>query len=246
MRILRVFEEIIIGWIARVKPVGSPWVNGHLITLVVILGLAAGAAYIPRTAPITAVRPLPQLPLAIGEWIGSPGVPSEVLPVDPRARESGRWTYRNGERLVWVGVDLYDSRNDPQSRPSIIYIAPERDAARLQLGEREVWLGGGDGLTIPVSQVTVTRSSGNLAVLYWYQLGPKSVADEYRFRFALFLDTLLGRNERLALVRVATRVEPGELASSPMTAERFLQTFYPVLMKVLAEGSNQQSALSSQ
>ena len=206
----------------------------YLVTLVVLLGLAGGLAYLPaRMSPQEATRPISRFPMILGEWVGSYGAPSDLLPSDPRAKEDARWTYRNGNQVVWVAVGLYDSRNDPQTRPSINLILPGRDVSGIERTVLPMQLNGAGETSTPVNQIIVTMATARLGMLYWYQLGPRTIADEYRFRLALFLNTLRGSKERLVLVRVATVADVGQEGTRPSTAEKFLRAFYPVLMKAV-------------
>jgi EpsI family protein len=95
-------------------------------------------------------------------------------------------------------------------------------------------LNGAGETSTPVNQVMVTMATTRLSIVYWYQLGPRTIADEYRFRLALFLNTLLAGGERPALVRVATAADAEQEGTRPSTAEKFLRAFYPELMRALA------------
>ncbi len=206
----------------------------YLVTLVVLLGLAGGLAYLPaRVSPREATGTMTNLPMVMGEWAASPGAPSHILPDDPRARESIRWTFRNGDQVIWVTIGVYSSRNNPELRPSINYLVSEPRVSGIDRTVLPVRLDGEATRSRPVNHITVTIGSSRVAMLYWYQLGPTSIADEYRLRWALFLNTLLGRTERLALVRIATTAETGQETARPSAAEKFLQVFYPVLMKAV-------------
>ena len=206
----------------------------YLLVLLTTLLLSAGLAYAPwRVSAREARRPVAEVPDRVSGWVGSRGAPSEVLPEDPRARETIRWTYRKGDRVMWVVVGVYESRNDPQTRPSIDRIVEASGASGLGRRVVPVGLEGAGVSTVPVNQVVVTRPTRRLSVFYWYQLGPKSIANEYRLRMALFLNTLVGTDERLALVRVATTAEPGPGSLQSGNAEPFLEVFYPTLMKTL-------------
>jgi EpsI family protein len=199
-----------------------------------MLALAAAIVYAPLYPIAPEASPsFFSVPIALDGWTGTHGAPTEILPVDPRARETIPWTYRKGDRVVWVAVGRYNSRNDPQSRPSINLIVPDHGASRLSHAIVSLDLNGAGQSPIPISQFLVTRPTTRLSILYWYQLGPKAIAGEYRFRSELFLNTLLGRHESLALVRVATSAEPRTNDSNPGVAQEFLREFYPKLVQSL-------------
>jgi len=212
----------------------------HLITLLALLGLAAGFAHVPlETSPRATPKLLANFPAVIGEWDGSPGAPTDILPDDPRARGTGRWRYRNGDRVVWVAVAFYDSRNNELSRPSINHIAPERGVSGLRWMVLPISVNGPDKPAISVNQTFAKMSDTRIEMLFWYQLGSEALANQYRFRLKSFLNTLLGREESLMLVRVATVFGPEQESAEPSIGEQFLRSFYPALMKALATDRNE-------
>ncbi len=72
-------------------------------------------------------------------------------------------------------------------------------------------------------------------MLDWYPVGANSITDECRFPFELFLNILVGRPDRLALVRIAMPREAGPEIPDSGAAEKFAQAFYPFLIKALAD-----------
>lgn len=207
----------------------------HLATLLALLGLAASLAYVPlKTSPRTPARSLANFPSVIGEWVGSPGAPIDVLPDDPRARETERWSYRNRDRVVWVAVAFYDSRNDDLSRPSINHIAPERGVSGLRWRVLPINVNGPEKPAISVNQTLTKMSDTRVEMLFWYQLGSEALADHYLFRLKSFLNTLQGRDKSLMLVRVATVLGSSQERAGPSNVEEFLREFYLAYMKTLA------------
>jgi EpsI family protein len=208
----------------------------NLITLLSMLGLAAGLVYVPLPASspevIIPTSSASHTTITVEGWPETHGVPGEILPIDPRAKENTRWTYRHGDRVVWVAVGIYNPANSPESRPSVNFIVPERGARELSQRMVNIRIENDQESSLHVKQVTVARPSDHLAVVYWYQLGPKIIPDEYRLRLGLLVNTLLRRKEDLVLVRVAT-VHPAfaEPFSSSATLEEFLQAFFPKIAR---------------
>lgn len=159
-------------------------------------------------------------------WLAGEGVPEEILPRDPRAQEAIRRTYSKGNRTLWVSVARYRSGNDPQWRPSLNLIVLERGAISVDHDMLRVNADGISGRPTSMNLISVRRPDQRISVVYWYQLGGKIIADDYRLRLKLFFDTLLFRRQGLFLVRIAT--------VGSEWPEEFLRAFYPQLMRILS------------
>lgn len=203
--------------------------NRHLLTLLAMAALASGLVLVRSGTSAREIGPpAADLPTSLGGWTGSRGAPADILPEDPRARRTARWTYRKGEEVVWVAMGFYDVRNHPQSRPALDKIVQRRGASNLEQATLPLILPGAETPAVSLNHVVVTRGKEHVNVLYWYQLGPRSIAGNYRFRLAFFLNTLLGRSERLGLVRIAST--GGEMGSASRgRAGEFLQSVYPAI-----------------
>lgn len=199
----------------------------HLLVFFALLAITGVAVSLPRGErdPFGKAR-LERLPLKMGGWAATREVSEEILPGDPRAFETVRRTYTDGDRKVWVVVGRYPSRNHPQGRPSLDRIVPENRASAVAHDFVQVDLNGVPGRVTLVNRVSVQQPGGQLSVIYWYQLREQVIAGEYRLRFRLFLDTLLGRQRLLVLVRIAT--------DSREPPEAFLRAFYPQLLDLLS------------
>lgn len=199
-------------------------------SLLVLLGLV-GLTGLAITLPLgegqpRLAAPIDALPQQFDGWVAVEGVPEEILPHDPRALQAVRRTYTKEGHTVHLVVARYPSRNHPEGRPSLNLIAPERGAIAVQHDLLWIPLDGVPGRMIPVQRLLLKRPERPISVVYWYQLGEETIAGHYRFRLALFLDTLLFRRREVLLVRAATigseRPEP------------FLWAFYPRLLKILS------------
>ncbi len=208
--------------------------NRHLLTLVALAGLVPGLVLARSGRPAQeTTRPALDLPSAVAGWTGSRGAPEDILPEDPRARHTTRWTYRKGDEVIWVAVGFYESRNHPQSRPALDKIVSRRGVSSLENEIFSLRLPGAGTPVAPMNHLEVSRGNGRLDVLYWYQLGSRSIASQYRFRMALFLDTVLGRTERLGLVRIARRRGGQTPDAGPGLPGAFLQALVPEVRRVM-------------
>jgi EpsI family protein len=87
-------------------------------------------------------------------------------------------------------------------------------------------LNGVPGRATPVSLVSVHGPDRDLSVLYWYQVGEKTIGDAFHLRLALMLNAIQLRGQEVWLVRIATPASE--------RPEEFLRGFYPQLVKELS------------
>lgn len=199
----------------------------YLLVLLGLVALAGLAISLPRwEGEARRAEPIHELPQRFDGWVAAEGAPEEILPSDPRALETVRRTYAKEGRRVFLAVGRYRSSNDPQRRPSLNLIVPERGAISVERDLHQIALEGAPGRVIPVQLVSLQRPEWQVSVVYWYQLGEQTIAGEYHFRIAHFLDTLLFRGREVLLVRLA-RIGN----ESP---EAFLRAFYPELINLLS------------
>jgi EpsI family protein len=211
-------------------------VDKHMAAALVVLALAGGLVYAPsRSSPPERVSPVPYNPINLAGWHAVYGAPPEILPEDPKAKETVRWTYHQGNRVIWVALASYDTRRDAAADPSINHIVAERGSTGLLRSVVSISMNGAGGPPVPANQLVALRPNSHLVVIYWFQMGSKSLAGDYRFRAEMFLNRLLGIRKNLAVIRVATVREGATETPHPETAEDFLQAFYPKLMSTLVK-----------
>jgi EpsI family protein len=167
--------------------------------------LAAGAVVLHMAPPVkSAVNPISlyAVPMTLGAWVGTDGVPEEILPTDPNEKISVRRTYRSGNHLAWVSVALFVGQDDEARRASINKIYPQRGASLIEPVSFAVPLDGSGSRRLPA--VIIHQSSRRLLVAYWHQIGSRVYGNEYRFRLALMRDVIFARRADTLLVRIAT------------------------------------------
>ena len=199
----------------------------YLLALLAIVALAGVAITLPqREGEPHQPAPIRDLPRRFDGWISVEGIPEEILPSDPRALETVRRTYTREGRTVFLAVGRYRPWNDPQWRPLADLIVPERGAISVERDLHQIALEGPRGRVIPVRLLLVRRPERQVSVAYWYQLGEETVAGEYRFRAAHFLNTLLSRRREVLLVRLAT--------IGTEWPEAFFRLCYPHLIDIVS------------
>ena len=205
-------------------------VDRYLLALFGLLALAGLLAALPRGEGDPHFgAPLDSLSREIDGWVGVDGVPEGILPRDPKASGSVRRTYRRSALTVWVVVARYASGHDSQRRPSLNLIVPERGAISVDREVRTLALTDRRVPALRVNVISLRRPERQTSVVYWYQLGPTTIADYYSLRLQLFIDAVRSRRRGLGLVRLAM-AGPG-----PQWPEEVLQAFYPPLSTLVSD-----------
>lgn len=187
---------------------------------IVLVLLGASAAVLHLAPPVkAAVNPalLLGLPLRLGEWSGTDGVPEDVLPADPSEKMSVRRTYRSGDRVAWVSVSLFVSQDEEARRGSVNKIYPQRNVSLIEQIPFQARLDESMAGPVRIPAVLVHLDPERLLVAYWHQIGPRVYGGEYRFRLALMRDLIFTRRADSLLIRIATpagrgRPREGDLA----------------------------------
>jgi len=173
----------------------------------------AGAAVLHLAPPVkAAVNPvlLFSLPMTLGEWAGSDGVPDDVLPSDPSEKLSVRRTYRSGGHVAWVAVSLFVGQDDEARRGSINKIYPQRNVSLIEAVPFTARLGAPPASPVTLPAVLVHQESEQrLLVAYWHQIGNSVYGNEYGFRLALMRDLIFTRRADTLLIRIATPASRG-------------------------------------
>jgi len=174
---------------------------------VTLMLFGAAAAVLHLAPPVkAAVNPvlLFALPITLGEWSGTEGVPAEILPADPSEKLSVRRTYRSGARVAFVSVSLFSGQDEEAHRGSINKIYPQRSVSLIEAVPFSARLTGSTGGPVTLPAVVVHQESERLLVAYWHQIGNSVYGNEYRFRLALMRDLILTRRADTLLIRIAT------------------------------------------
>ncbi len=176
----------------------------------VILVVFAAVAAVLRVAPPAkgAVNPssLLVVPMALGEWSATVGIPEEILPLDPNEKLSLRRTYRNGPQLAWVSVGLFVGQDDEARRASVNKLYPQQRVSRIEPVSFAVSLTGAGAKPVTLPTVIIHQGSQHLLVTYWHQMESRVYGSEYHFRLALMRDLIFARRADSLLVRIAVPV----------------------------------------
>ncbi len=205
----KLFSAIVLGLVA---------VTGTLVLL------PADAREVPLVAPLASV------PLVLNGWTGRDG--HSVLPVDEGAQESLSRTYWSGSSTMWISIGYYPLQADGR-RPAV-HALLHPIGLWSQWSERTVHLTLSEkpSASIQASLVVMRAGERELAVLYWYQVGPRSIASGHWYRLVLLYNRVVRRRAEGALVRIASPIPEGATPEAVLVKQtEFLQTFYPDLLR---------------
>jgi EpsI family protein len=202
-----------------------------------LLGAAGGAIVAASPVPeVPLARPLDTIPGSLDGWRGADRVPAAILPEDRLALDQLRRTYSRDGRAVWVAVAYYPYQAEGLRPPAVQLLYPHRGWSELETRATRISMNGSVQPSLPANLVLMSNPDGRVAVLYWYQLGRRTLASDHWYRGQLLYGRLINRRADGALVRLASSVPPdGEPGEAVTIMTRFLQAFYPALLDALPD-----------
>jgi len=216
-------------------------VKRHAIFFAVALALMSSAAVL-AAAGRESVRTRPDvrlglLSMALGDWQGTIDAPTEVLPSDPAATDQISRTYRRGSETIWLSIGLYIDQTEGRRPAARALLFPGTGWTSLSEQRVTISLDGDSHRSLPATLLVKTTRDQRLAVLYWYQVGHRSVASDHWYRALAFWARLVDGKSDGALIRIAWPVAPTVDPMADLAAHRsFVQAFQRNLLVTLAQG----------
>jgi len=91
------------------------------------------------------------------------------------------------------------------------------------------------GITIDANQYVVRRAGIDMAVYYWYQTSRKTVASQYMYQIYAIPELLTHGRTDVALVRVITPVQAGNMDAAREVAIGFIRQLFPVVRSFIPQ-----------
>ena len=161
------------------------------------------------------LAPLKMLPQQLGNWLAAEDVELDaeteriLHPDDYLLRH---YQTRGGEEWASLFVAYFRSQRTGHAPHTPQNCLPGHGWTPNERGEIEIAVP--DGSTIQVNRFLVAKNEERSVVLYWYQTPTRVVADEYRARLQLLLDSIRYGRSDTALVRVVVPVLGDERAAT--------------------------------
>jgi EpsI family protein len=189
----------------------------------------------PADVPLK--QPLASLPSQIGNWTAVRESPldvavAEVLRADDTLnRDYSIASQRNGVNLF---IAYFRSQQRGRWVHSPQHCLPGAGWEPVSLSSITVPIAG-RSTPVAVNRYIVSRGDARAAVLYWYEVGDRVVADEYLLKTYLVLDSIRYGRSSTSLVRV-TVASAGEEADAAAVAEAvtFVQAAFAPVRRLLA------------
>ena len=178
-------------------------IHRSLVVVIVVVAMTSAIVWRPRPKTRDVDQPaFLDMPVQIGGWTAQARVVDRLFPIDRRSVESTERVYENGERRLWLAIVHYSGASGADKRPALDALVPARTGATVSRDAVTVPLAPDGG--IPATRVALITAANTLTTWYWYHLGSRAIGDEYRLRFWLAVNSIVGRDQPLLLVRVAT------------------------------------------
>jgi EpsI family protein len=198
-------------------------VDRHLGILLGCIAIAGAAIVVPngRQGPTRPVS-VDTLPRTAAQWVSVDGAPDAVVPRDERALQALRRTYSDGTSTVWLAISRYGSMSDPRKRPVLDAVIPPLDPTRSTKDHARIALDSPRDGPVVLNRVVIRKPEGELSLMFWYQLGGDVIASDYQLRLRVLLDSLVGYQRDILLVRLAT--------NGPPPPEGLFRALYPQIV----------------
>jgi EpsI family protein len=193
-----------------------------------VSSLPGGASHAPVVATLGAI------PTVLPGWSSTDRVPAGVMPSDPSAETELVRAYQNGTQTVWVSVGYYPGQVEGRRPAARKLLFPGSGWRNLNEESTRIAVDGQIGGTIPATLVVMETDGRSLAILYWYQIGRRSVASDHGYRALLLVNRVVRGRSDGALVRIVSPVQSArEVAPVVAKQMEFVRVFYPALLRNL-------------
>jgi EpsI family protein len=208
------------------------------LALLLVLAITAIVAR-PVEPRAAAALDLRSLPYSIGAWSGTDDEPLDR----ETAAQLGADDYLT---RVYSDVPLSLATALPAASLYVAYYASQRPGVSIHsplhclpgtgwepIAIDTVAIAGADGTAGSVRQLVVRKHLDRAAVIYWYQLHGRIVANEVKSKMFLLADSVWLRRSDAALVRVVVPVTDTAADAATSRALSFARDLVPSLAKLL-------------
>jgi len=177
------------------------------ITVVLLSGALAVSGSNGLRKPQPLARPLSDIAVRIGDWMGTDDTPlpdrivASLAPTSYITR-----TYRNGAQEMDLFVAHYANQRAGESMHSPKYCMPGGGWEMLDSGKTSVATNRG---RVDVNNYVLYRAGDRMRMLYWYQGPHRVVASEYTAKIYLLWDAARSGQTAGSIVRITTAERPG-------------------------------------
>ncbi len=214
---------------------GIPLGPAGLAVTLVLLGQITFFYGWSRTEYVPEHKPLSEFPHHVGEWrmaresvldeeiqavLKADDTLTRIYVSDSHGREANLYIAYFGSQRAGV------TPHSPKvCLPGSGWVPEESSVVSISVDQ--------SGESIPVNRYIVSRADYRQLVFYWYQSPKRAVANEFRAKLYLTLDSLRYNRSDTSLVRVLVPVIDGDEEGAEAVAIDFIQEFYRVVRDYL-------------
>ena len=176
-------------------------------------------------------RPLAEIPTTLGPWrmegqsTFQPSVLQVLRPTDYLYRQ-----YRGPEnRRVTIYIGYHGGGEEAGPIHSPKHCLPGGGFFKLFSEETALELDNG---RINLVQAAYQNNYTKELFLYWYQIGTKTMANEYILRFNEVVNSLTRNRRESTFIRISVPYD-GDVAKAQTLGQAFIRDFYPVLKQYI-------------
>jgi len=208
---------------AEIKARPIPW--ALYLSVVMLLAIVVVSKVLPDRAEIIPDRELfTSFPMEIGEWRGKKDTMASIYLEALKLSDYIIADYTNSKDKAQVNfyVAFYDSQRKGVSAHSPKSCLPGGGWQMTEFDQRPINGVSVDGKPLLVNRTLIQIGETKQLVYYWFQQRGRVITNEYLVKWYLFWDALTKQRTDGALVRLTTRIHPGQDVSE---ADRLLQAF---------------------
>jgi len=168
-----------------------------------------------------------EFPMQIGPWSAEELVITEreYEVLETRNAFTRKYTTPDGKEVYLFIV--YSQTNRKVSHPPEICYSGG-GATILSNVHRDI-----PGVNVPANKVTVEMAKFQQLMYYFFKVGDTFTSNYWKQQFLVAMNSLLGRDDGQALVRLSANIKPGAADQTAQNIEEFVSTILPYLNQYL-------------
>ncbi len=203
----------------------------YFIVIILISGAIFYSKLMSNGKPVPILISLEEFPKQIDSWSGDvhyfPQAVYDKLGVD----DSILIDYKNDNKDT---ISMYVGYYEDQKKGEMIH-SPKNCMLGsgwqpIDVSETDISL---DSKKISVTKLILEKRSQKMIVLYWYQSGNRSIANEYIQRLYFILDSIRYNRTNAAFIRFTSSVQGDDYEGTIHIMEGFIKQVVPVLENFL-------------
>ncbi len=205
----------------------------YIIVVMLMVGSIFYSQLMSHGKPVPIVKPLEGFPKEIGGWSGETHRFSQkvynILGVDDSVLINYK---KDNEDMISMYVGYYEDQKQGEIIHSPKNCMLGSGWQPIDISEIDISLGP---RKISVTKLILEKRAQKMVVLYWYQSGNRTIANEYTQRLYFIFDSIRYNRTNAAFVRFTHPVLSDDYESALQVLESFIQKTMPILDNFLPQ-----------